>query len=71
MADEIILFDTGSNDETVELAQEVDCFVHHCDDVSAPSTPLRRIAKHRRSGRYNDVFTDHRELETFPIAAKF
>lgn len=36
MADEIILFDTGSNDETVELAQEVDCFVHHCDDVSAP-----------------------------------
>ena len=31
VAEDVILFDTGSNDETVELAQEVNCPVHHCD----------------------------------------
>ena len=36
VADDVILFDTGSNDETVELAQEVDCSVHHCDLALTP-----------------------------------
>ena len=36
VANEVLLFDTGSNDETVELANEVDCKVVHHDGEITP-----------------------------------
>lgn len=37
VADEVVLFDTGSDDETVELANEVDCEVVHFTEVISPN----------------------------------
>ena len=37
VANEVLLFDTGSNDETVELANEVNCkVVHHDGEITPP-----------------------------------
>ena len=38
VAQHIALFDTGSNDETVELATEVGCEVHHYDGDLSPQS---------------------------------
>jgi len=36
VADEVLLFDSGSNDETVELADEIQCEVVHLNGVLSP-----------------------------------
>ena len=41
VASEVVLFDTGSNDETVELAQEVGCEVVHFKQEVSPQTLCR------------------------------
>jgi hypothetical protein len=43
VADEVVLFDTGSNDETVELANEVGCSVHHHDGDLTPQALAKAL----------------------------
>ena len=43
VANHVALFDTGSNDETVDLANEVGCEVHHYDGDLSPQSLARAL----------------------------
>lgn len=55
VASEVVLFDTGSNDETVELAQEVGCEVVHFKQEVSPQT-LCRVLDEKTSNQGSTLF---------------
>ena len=46
VADEVVLFDTGSNDETVELANEIQCRAIALNGILSPQNLCSTLAEH-------------------------
>ncbi len=70
VASEVMLFDTGSNDETVELAQEVGCKVVYFGQVVSPQTmcsALEEEGEHEGSTLFLPI-TDGWKLSQLPLS---
>ena len=70
VADEVVLFDSGSNDETVELANEVQCEVVHLNGVLSPKNLCNTLLEHGH-GEGTTLFlpiTDGWKLSQLPLS---
>ena len=70
VADEVVLFDSGSNDETVELANEVQCEVVHLNGVLSPQNLCNTLMEHGH-GEGTTLFlpiTDGWKLSQLPLS---
>ena len=70
VADEVVLFDSGSNDETVELANEVQCEVVHLNGVLSPQNLCNTLMEHGH-GEGTTLFlpiTDGWKLSELPLS---
>ena len=70
VADEVVLFDSGSNDETVELANEVQCEVVHLNGVLSPQNLCNTLMEHGH-GQGTTLFlpiTDGWKLSQLPLS---